>query len=103
MSYERYFLKQNVHDAALDRIRWVFSEFETVYVSFSGGTVVLGLSLQVAEELGRLPDVNDHFYWTMGWPIGSLDWGWPRLNAAGTILINRKPLATKANGTPGTS
>lgn len=38
-------------------------------------------------------DVNDHFYWTMGWPIGSMDWGWERLNKAGTILINRKPLA----------
>lgn len=38
-------------------------------------------------------DVNDHFYWTMGWPIGSLDWGWDRLNVAGTILINRKPFA----------
>lgn len=37
-------------------------------------------------------DVNDHFYWTMGWPIGSFDWGWDRLNAGGTILINRKPL-----------
>jgi DNA invertase Pin-like site-specific DNA recombinase len=36
-------------------------------------------------------DVNDHFYWTMGWPIGSLDWGWGRLNKSGTILINRKP------------
>ncbi len=48
-------------------------------------------------------DVNDHFYWTMGWPIGAFDWGWKRLNAAGTILINRKPLATKDNGTPGTS
>jgi len=38
-------------------------------------------------------DVNNHFYWTMGWPIGSFDWGWGRLNKAGTILINRKPLA----------
>lgn len=38
-------------------------------------------------------DVGDHFYWTMGWPIGSLDWGWDRLNVAGTILINRKLLA----------
>jgi len=28
----------------------------------------------------------------MGWPVGSLDWGWARLNKAGTILINRKPL-----------
>ena len=37
-------------------------------------------------------DVGDHFYWTMGWPIGSSDWGWDRLNKAGTILINRKPI-----------
>lgn len=44
-------------------------------------------------------DVNDHFYWTMGNPIGTLDWGWERLNARGTTLINRKPLA----GTGGVS
>lgn len=37
-------------------------------------------------------DINDHVYWTMGWPIGSLDGGWDRLSKAGTILINRKPL-----------
>lgn len=37
-------------------------------------------------------DLGDHTYWTMGWPVGSLDWGWARLNKAGTILINRKPL-----------
>ena len=54
----KIFLKQNVLEAALDRIRWVFDEFEHVNVSFSGGkdsTVTLGLTLQVAEELGRLP------------------------------------------------
>lgn len=37
-------------------------------------------------------DVGEHFYWTMGWPVGTLDWGWERLNKAGTILINRKSL-----------
>ena len=40
-------------------------------------------------------DVNGHFYWTMGCPIGDLSWGWPRLQVAGTILINRKPLADR--------
>src|SRR5688572_5621333 len=30
-------------------------------------------------------DVNDHFYWTMGWPIGTLD-----RPGSSTILINRK-------------
>jgi hypothetical protein len=37
-------------------------------------------------------DLDDHTYWTMGWPVGALDWGWARLNKAGTILINRKLL-----------
>ena len=42
-------------------------------------------------------DVAGFFYFTMGWPIGSLaEWGWKRLNGGGTILINRKPLSTKA-------
>lgn len=45
-------------DAALDRIRWLFDEFENVTVNFSGGkdsTVTLNLALMVAEEKGRLP------------------------------------------------
>lgn len=49
---------QNVYDAALDRIRWLFDEFEDIYVDFSGGkdsTVVFYLCLQVAQEKGRLP------------------------------------------------
>lgn len=36
-------------------------------------------------------DVNAHFYWTMGYPIGSIEvesWDW--LNIHGTTLINRK-------------
>lgn len=46
----------NVYEAALDRIRFVFSEFEYVYVSFSGGKdsgVMLELTAKVAAELGR--------------------------------------------------
>lgn len=33
-------------------------------------------------------DLNGHFYWTMGWPILTLDT--PGLELRGTILINRK-------------
>lgn len=58
MGVKRLYLNENVFDAALERVRWVFREFQTVYVSFSGGkdsTVVLNLALQVAEEMGRLP------------------------------------------------
>lgn len=54
----RVFLSQNVYEAALDRIRRIFDEFETVIVNSSGGkdsTVVFNLCLQVAEEKGRLP------------------------------------------------
>lgn len=55
---QKIYLKQNVLEAALDRIRWLFEEFPNIIVSFSGGkdsTVILNLSLQVAEEMGRLP------------------------------------------------
>lgn len=48
----------NVYDAALDRIRYLFDEFEEVIVTTSGGkdsTVVYNLAMQVAEEKGRLP------------------------------------------------
>lgn len=50
--------KQNVWDAGLERIRYLFDEFDEVCVSFSGGkdsTVTLQLALIVAEEKGRLP------------------------------------------------
>lgn len=54
----RIYLKQNVLEAALERIRWLFDEFEQVTVGFSGGkdsTVVFNLALQVAREKKRLP------------------------------------------------
>jgi predicted phosphoadenosine phosphosulfate sulfurtransferase len=54
----KIYLNQNVFDAALDRIRWLFDEFPNVIVNISGGkdsTVVLNLALMVAEEKGRLP------------------------------------------------
>lgn len=50
--------KRTVLEAALDRIRGLFDEFEHIIVNVSGGkdsTVVLNLALQVAEEKGRLP------------------------------------------------
>ena len=49
---------QNVFDAALDRIRYLFDEFPNVIVGFSGGkdsTVVFNLALIVAKEKERLP------------------------------------------------
>jgi len=49
---------RTVLEESLERIRWVFKEFETVVVSCSGGkdsTTVLELALIVAREQGRLP------------------------------------------------
>lgn len=54
----KIYSKQNVLDAALDRVRYLFDEFENVVVGLSGGkdsTVTLNIALQVAEEKNRLP------------------------------------------------
>ena len=48
----------NVLDAALDRIHNLYSQFDTVVVSFSGGkdsTTILNLCIEVATKIGRLP------------------------------------------------
>lgn len=54
----KLYLEKNVFDAAIDRLNWIFDEFENVVVNFSGGkdsTTILNLALRVAEERGRLP------------------------------------------------
>jgi len=48
----------NVFEEALERIRYLFDEFEEVWVSFSGGkdsTVIYNLAKMVAKEKGKLP------------------------------------------------
>ena len=50
--------KKNVYDAALDRIRFLYDEFEEIVVGFSGGkdsTVCLNLTIEIAKEKNRLP------------------------------------------------
>lgn len=59
-------LNQNVYDAAIERIRFILSEFDHYYVSFSGGKdsgVLLQLVIQEAKLMGRLPV-----------PVMFLDW-----------------------------
>jgi len=54
----KMFLKETVIEAARQRIAWLFDEFETVIVNFSGGkdsTIVYNLALEVARAKGRLP------------------------------------------------
>lgn len=54
----KMFLKENVYDSALKRIRYLFDEFPNIVVAFSGGkdsTVCLQLALIVAREKKRLP------------------------------------------------
>ena len=48
----------NVYDAAIERYRYIFSNFEKVCISFSNGKdsgVLLNLAIDVARELGKLP------------------------------------------------
>ena len=54
----KIFLKETVWEATLDRMEYLFKEFDNVVVSFSGGkdsTVTLELALLVAKKLNKLP------------------------------------------------
>ena len=54
----KIFLRDSVYESALRRINRIFDEFDNVVISSSGGkdsTVTMQLTLQVAEERGRLP------------------------------------------------
>lgn len=56
----KIYKSQNVLDAALARIRFIFQEFESVYFSVSGGkdsSVMVQLADRVAAEMGRRFDV----------------------------------------------
>ena len=53
-----YYLKEDVYTAAVNRIRWLYDEFDEVIATISGGkdsTVIFNLCLQVARERNRLP------------------------------------------------
>ncbi len=67
----KFYLKQNVFDAALERIRFLFNEFENVYINFSGGkdsTVLMEIALMIARETKRLPlkimFIDQEFEWS---------------------------------------
>lgn len=54
----RIYKNKTVFEESLDRIRWLFDEFENVVVCDSGGkdsTVIFHLCLMVAKEKNRLP------------------------------------------------
>jgi len=54
----RKYSQKNVYDAALERLDFVYSNFERVYLSFSGGKdsgVMLQMAIAAARKHGRLP------------------------------------------------
>ena len=57
-TFMKIYQDTNVFDKALERINWLFDEFDTVATNISGGkdsTVVLELLIKVAKEKKRLP------------------------------------------------
>lgn len=55
---QKSYLDLNVYEAAKERIRYCYKNFDKIVVSFSGGkdsTAVLNLTIEVAKELNKLP------------------------------------------------
>lgn len=50
MAYKKTFLESNVLEAARDRVRWTFDNFNRIYVSFSGGKDSTAMMHVVMEE-----------------------------------------------------
>ena len=49
---------KNVYELSIERIKYLYSKFDNVIISFSGGKdsmAILELTIQVARELNRLP------------------------------------------------
>ena len=54
----KIYLDINVYDAARERLRTIYREFDRVCVSFSNGKdsgLMLNMAIDVARELGKLP------------------------------------------------
>ena len=54
----KIYKKTNVYEEALNRIRYLYDEFDEIVVGYSGGkdsTVTLRLAVEVAREKGKLP------------------------------------------------
>lgn len=52
------YIIQNVYQSAIERLEYIYNNFEKVYVSFSGGKdsgVMLNMAIDVAKRLNKLP------------------------------------------------
>lgn len=52
------YLEINIYEAAVERLKYIFGNFEKVYFSFSGGkdsSVMVQLAIEIARELNKLP------------------------------------------------
>lgn len=74
----KVYLKKNVYESALDRIRWVFKEFNNeVCIGFSGGkdsTAVLELSLIVVRELKEKGIIPKDYKLKVMWLDQEAEW-----------------------------
>ena len=74
----KVYSKKNVFDSALDRIRWVFREFNgNVIVSISGGkdsTAVMELALIVMRELKEAGELPKDYKLKVMWLDQECEW-----------------------------
>ena len=102
---KREYLNENVYEALQRRLKFLFEEFDNIFVSFSGGKDSgLLLNLVLDFQKAHYPDKRiGVFQNTSRGPLRGSKKMWSRIGSACRWRRGRRSAATKCTGIPGTT